>query len=1043
MSSNNSNICGACDHIVSWSEKGVACETCGRWYHALCQSIGSKSYENLGASDVIWHCDLCGNHNFSTTMFDLHGVERECSIGDLDSNISIDSVSDFHPYHSSTPSRRGQQNKFRSRPLRILNVNFQSMIGKKAETYELIERTKPDIIIGTETWLKSDIKDSELLTKHYKIYRKDRNRVGGGVMIGVKEDLQSTEINNLNSDCEVLWVKILTRTQKPVYVCSFYRPDVKDIEGLQKFEDTLKKASEIKNVQLIVAGDFNLRYWDWVDMKLKPKASYVDSHREFVELLDDLGMQQMVLEPTRESNILDLVLTNTPDLIPRVEVIPGLSDHNIVYFEYNVKPERKHNALRQIYLYRRADWEQIKKEMKKLEKDIGDMIDSEEQSLDDIWEQFKNSLIESMNRYIPRKVTKPRDSKPWITAQIKKLIKKRDRLSKHCKKSPSDELKEKFKECRREVKRTINREYWKYVCTLFEEYEDEVDSRPCLKRFWTYIKHQRTSSVGVSPLKSGGKLITDSSEKAEILNKQFFTAFSEGGTYSKEEFHEKCKIDDDDTMFEPMKEIDITVRGIEKLLAGLNPSKATGPDGLPPRVLKELSTQLAPILTMIYKLSLKSGKIPTDWRQALVTPLFKKGEQYEAVNYRPVSLTSIPCKILEHVIVSNLMKHFDDNNILCQQQHGFRRGRSCESQLLEFVEEVSSGLDDGFSTEVVVMDFAKAFDRVNHSLLTHKLAYYGVRGTTNSWISDFLSNRSQRVVVEGEKSTPVSVRSGVPQGSVLGPCLFLSYINDLPERVTSTSRLFADDTLLHRLMREAEDRNKIQHDLENLELWENEWDMHFHPSKCSVLPISKAKRPKSTSQFSEENSQDYILHNQKLEKVSSTKYLGVTLQNDLKFDQHIDNISGKANKMLGLLRRNLRSAPKTTKELGYKALVRPILEYASSVWDPYEEKDITKIEKVQRRAARFVLNRYRQTDSVTAMLEELGWHTLQQRRRKARLSMLHKINSGQVHIRFNKLKKLANRSGRRRGHSEMFERITYMQFLSSRDKVKTSFISLF
>ena len=313
------------------------------------------------------------------------------------------------------------------------------------------------------------------------------------------------------------------------------------------------------------------------------------------------------------------------------------------------------------------------------------------------------------------------------------------------------------------------------------------------------------------------------------------------------------------------------------------------------------------------------------------------------------------------------------------------------------------------------MDFAKAFDRVNHSLLAHKLEHYGIRGNINDWISNFLCKRSQAVVVDGERSSSVSVRSGVPQGSVLGPCLFLAYINDLPERVSSTSCLFADDTLLHRLMKESKDREIIQEDLRNLENWEQEWEMYFHPSKCNILPISKTRNNLDTT--------EYHLHNERLETVTSAKYLGVTLQSDMKFDQHIDIICNKANRMLGLLRRNLRSAPKNTKELGYKALVRPILEYASSVWDPYEEKDIQKIEKVQRRAARFVLNQYKQTDSVTAMLKDLGWQTLKDRRKKARLCMMYKINSGQVHIKFERLKKLDKRSGRRKGNSEMFERV--------------------
>ena len=619
-----------------------------------------------------------------------------------------------------------------------------------------------------------------------------------------------------------------------------------------------------------------------------------------------------------------------------------------------------------------------------------------------------------MTKHIPKKCTRPRDSYPWITMEIKKLIKKRDRLSKKLKKARNNVREEKFKEARREVKRLIKKEDWKYVCTLFEENAEEVDSRPCLKRFWTYIKHQRSSSVGVSPLRSEGRLITDPKAKAEILNNQFFKAFSNGLQYTDQQFEEKCDMNTNDKNYSVMDNIEISERGIEKLLAGLNPAKATGPDGIPPRVLKELSSELAPILSMIFRYSLQSGQVPTDWRHALVTPIYKKGEHYDPINYRPVSLTSIPCKLLEHVIVSNLMKHFEDNDLLSKRQHGFRRGRSCETQLLEFVEEVTHGLDKGIPTDVVIMDFAKAFDRVNHSLLTHKLKKYGVLGTTNMWIQNFLRDRTQSVVVEGETSSPVAVRSGVPQGSVLGPCLFLAYINDLPDKVESTSRLFADDTLLHRYIQSLQDRQTLQEDLEHLEEWEDQWDMHFHPQKCNVLSIEKSK--------SKIEKQDYYLHGEKLEAVTDTKYLGVTLQNNMNFSKHIDNICNKANSMLGLLRRNLKSAPAKTKELGYKAIVRPVLEYASSVWDPHTSKEIEKIEKVQRRAARFVTNNYKKRESVSDMIKTLKWQTLEQRRKKARLSMMYKIHTGQVQVEINRLKRLKSRSGRR-GHSEQYDRV--------------------
>ena len=255
-------------------------------------------------------------------------------------------------------------------------------------------------------------------------------------------------------------------------------------------------------------------------------------------------MQQMVLEPTRLSNTLDLVLTNTPDLVPRIEVIPGLSDHSIVYFEYNVKADKKENAMRNILLYKKAKWDEIKKEMQKLETEIENMINSEVKfDINQVWEKFKETLAYWTVWINTSQVrTKQRDSYPWITPEIRKKIKRRDRLSKIKKKRPSQETEIKFKECRREVKRLLRKEYWNYVCNLFEEHEGEVNERPCLKRFWTYIKHQRSSSVGVSPLKSEGKLISDPQQKAEILNNQFYKSFSEGLSYSKEQFDEKCTL---------------------------------------------------------------------------------------------------------------------------------------------------------------------------------------------------------------------------------------------------------------------------------------------------------------------------------------------------------------------------------------------------------------------------------------------------------------------------------------------------------------------
>ena len=468
-----------------------------------------------------------------------------------------------------------------------------------------------------------------------------------------------------------------------------------------------------------------------------------------------------------------------------------------------------------------------------------------------------------------------------------------------------------------------------------------------------------------------------------------------------------------------MEYIEITEPGVRKMLEKLQVHKASGPDEIGPQILKNLASTIAPILTIIYRRSYETGRIPDDWRMANVVPAYKMGKNSLPSNYRPISLTCIACKMIEHIITSNIMKHASRNSILYQLQHGFRDRRSCETQLLEFQADVLKNMKDGMQTDVLIMDFSKAFEKVSHNHLLEKLKFYGIRGKTNTWIREFLSNRRQVVVVEGEKSYEAEVKSRVPQGSVLGPSLFLFYINDIEDNMESTVRLFADDTIVYLAVSSTQDAETLQNDLNKLGNWERKWHMEFHPEKCQVLTITRKRKPIVYN---------YTLQGHTLEHVETAKYLGITMTNDFRWNTHIDNITSKANQTLGFLRRNVQINCPRIKTAAYQTLVRPVLEYAPTVWDSHTQANIRKIEMVQRRAARYTLHRYHNTWSVTTMLDYL-----QHRRQQQRLAMYYKIHHEQVAINRDKYLSPANHTNR---HSH---KLAYQVPDSTKDYLKNAF----
>ena len=477
---------------------------------------------------------------------------------------------------------------------------------------------------------------------------------------------------------------------------------------------------------------------------------------------------------------------------------------------------------------------------------------------------------------------------------------------------------------------------------------------------------------------------SDSRSKVNILNNQFASVFSvEDQTKSIPTLGDSPHPESD------MGNIIIHEAGVRKLLHNLKVHKAAGPDKIPAKFLKETATELSPALTLLFQASISQSQIPEDWKWAFVAPIYKKGDRAKASNYRPVSLTCISCKVLEHIVHSSVMRHFDRIGILTDSQHGFRKRRSCETALILTAHDLAKGLEEKSQIDVILLDFSKAFDKVPHERMIRKLDYYGVRGTTQRWIASFLHYRQQKVVLDGEFSTAADVSSGVPQGTVLGPLLFLIFINDLPDRVKSSVRLFADDCIVYRHIRCQTDALALQQDLDRLQDWESTWLMEFHPEKCQLVRVTNKRKPILA---------EYNIHGKTLANARTAKYLGVEIDNQLKWSTHISKTALKANRTRAFIQRNLSACPRDIKARCYTTLVRPILEYASVVWDPHTQVSINKLEMVQRRAARFVHRDYSRYSSVQPMLTNLGWETLQERRSKAKATMMYRIVNNLIDI---------------------------------------------
>ncbi|MCS5550755.1 MAG: reverse transcriptase domain-containing protein [Gammaproteobacteria bacterium] len=991
--------CGLCELPVTWDCRGACCDACNIWHHKSCIELCTQDYELLDRSNVQWLCCRCDSINVSTFTFRSYEIDQSNIYEPLSGlDLTMESnISSFSPLKASSPkSNVNNSNHTRTtsnssssnisknpydiptkRNLRIMTVNCRSIKDKRQEFETALHYLKPDIVCATESWLKGikpgknptkdAILSSEIFPPQYNVYRNDRGTIGGGVFILVHKSITSMEQPTYITDGEIEWVNIKIKNNKDLLVGSYYMPH-REQRHLEELNKSLNKIDQHNKKNIILTGDFNCPNIRW-DLSTANGPDR-EIQQELIDIMGSNNLTQIHNSPTREGNLLDLVFVSNPTVVKSSINVPGISDHDIIITDLETKVQHQKTTPRKRYIYNKANWKCIENDLNNLQNIVNDK-DQQGADVQELWDTFKKNLFESMDKNIPNKEIKSRNTIPWIKKRERKMLKKKQRLYKQARKTNKWTN---YRSFQKECKRQLRKSEWEYVNNNIIEGLNNNNTKP----FWKYVKSKRQDSGGIAPLKKGTNLISDSKEKAELLLSQFKSVFTKETNSEMPLVRKQAKVD--------ITPIIIDQKGLEKLLSRINPFKSSGPDNIPNRILKECATHLAPILKTILQRSLDTGQLPKDWRDANISSIFKKGDKHLPENYRPVSLTSVTCKILEHIICRHIMKHLERNKILTNLNHGFRSGYSCETQLITTINDFLKEHDKGHQVDIAILDFSKAFDTVPHNKLLHKLNNYGIKGNIHKWLTNFLTTRTMRTIVEGEHSKETSVDSGVPQGTVLGPIMFLCHINDLPDGIKSSIRLFADDCLLYRTIKTEEDHRILQADLKELERWANKWGMRFNAKKCYILSINN------------KSSRLYTLEDHILQEVQDNPYLGLQISNDLKWNIHVNNICKKANATLGFLRRNLRNVPESCCKTAYVSLVKSMMEYGATIWNPYLKGDIDKLERIQNRGVRFVKRDYksREPGSISKMKKELDLETLEERRHSLRLILMYKVVEGLV-----------------------------------------------
>ena len=822
----------------------------------------------------------------------------------------------------------------------------------------------------TESWITDDhsIDEYSFLNFQAPVHC---NRPHGGVLIFARANISFKEVYSPHPMEDASWIEVKTsNSASRLYGCVYRSPNSSSVNN-----ELLLKNLEWANTnfkEIVILGDFNLPTINW-DLN-QATGSYPNS---FLESVSDKGLHQVICKETRfrfnqNPSILDLLLTSDDEMIEDIQYLPsfGKSDHILIAF--SVKNEyRKVENKAHVYNFRKTDIEMLN-ELMNSEK-WRTMFDIS-RHLEESTEDFIHTTTSFIESTVPKYSPKQQRSAPWSTKVIQKLAaKKRKKWDAYSFDRTNETKYNEYKAALNEFNSQKTKEIKKYEKMLLEN----KDKNP--KSYYKYMSKKNKYASKILVTYDNGTPELDDEKSASILNDFYISVFKERQSSTPKLTTPRVPVS--------MPEIVITEEKVKRHLERLNPRKSSGPDNIPAILLKNAADAFKVPLTIMFNRSYNEGYVPSALKNANITPIFKGGKVKTANHFRPISLTPVIAKVEESIFKEDLEEFLDKNNIICQNQHGFRRARSTNSNLINTWNQITDWADDGKAVSIIYTDFRKAFDSVPKELLLLKLENLGIRGKNLNWLSSFVSDRTQQVVINGKKSSTKPIKTACPQGGVLSGLLFSIYINDLPDVIQNSQiTMYADDAKIFAPITDQTSIQNQQSDLDNIGNWSTDWRLDLNIGKCIYLfyaPIGyKNGIPKFTIQGKE------------IERKKTTSDLGVTISDNLKFHDQVNKVCRNANLEIGRVRRSFISRSPQFLRNAYQTYVRPITEFNVEVWNPVYKGDQLKMEKVQNKLTK--LMNYGKTMTPVERNRIMKITSHQQRRLRGDLITMYKNIDNEV-----------------------------------------------